>query len=277
MAQLARHVDNGHPALVGHLVASGIVRMTTQTLADVAPTLRIAPAAGPAPTGAASRRQADALVAALLDPRTLETGWVQAARAERMFMNDSYQCLIDGRVTIEEIFGNPRDKNATTTPTPPTAELLADLAPMLDYNTALIAAAQADRLPEFRKRHPPTPATHSHVSRNLLPSYDRVAFTHYAALAHLRLAAAAVALRAYAADHAGALPASLNELAPKYLPAVPADPLVAAPGTILYRDGMVYSAGVDENRRRAASRGGAATKPETTRPDFSIPVTARNP
>ena len=44
-------------------------------------------------------------------------------------------------------------------------------------------------------------------------------------LTHRRLAAAALAVRWYAVEHDGRLPASLEELVPRYLPAVPLDPM----------------------------------------------------
>jgi hypothetical protein len=120
-----------------------------------------------------------------------------------------------------------------------------------------------------------SPALNSPLAMGLIPTYDRAAFTHYVALTQTRLAAAALALRAYAADHDGAMPSSLDDLVPQYLPALPADPLVAAPATLLYRDGMVYSAGINESPRR---RTGAATKTTiapssvTAKPDFAIRV-----
>jgi hypothetical protein len=276
MTRLARHVDNGHPALVGHLVACGITRLTTETVRDLVPTLIIAPATGPAPAGAASRQRVDALVAALLDVRTLGTGWVRCTMAERMFIHDIYECLMNGRITMNEAFGDPRQKTATTTPTPPRAELLADLGPVLDYSTGLAEASKHGRLPDYRSRVPAQPVAQSVVARNLLPAYDRAAFTHYSTLAELRLAAAAVALRAFAADHNGGLPASLNDLVPKYLSAIPDDPLVAGPATIVYDGQTVFSAGVDERKRRPAPRPGAKTMqvPATqTTPDYAIRVT----
>jgi len=283
ITMLARHVDAGHSFLVGHLVAIGIARIATQTITDILPTLNIAPASVAAPPeGYASRAQVNALIAALLDPRTLENGWQQCALAERMAGLDSVNCLIDGRLRMQDLFGDPRQKNATSMPTPPPAELLDDLRGMLDFHTALVAATKLDRLPEFRAAAPsPAGVPRSQLGQGLLPSYDRAASVHFAGLTELRLAATALALRAYAADHNGALPAALNELVPQYLPALPDDPLVAAPATILYRDGMVYSAGVNEGRlRRLPSTKSATAKPPPapappTKPDYAIRVIAK--
>ncbi|MEA2736534.1 MAG: hypothetical protein QOE14_2985 [Humisphaera sp.] len=288
MTVLARHVDIGHPALVGHLVGSGIVRLTTETLADVAPTLKIAPIGGsgagggssastlPASNGAASREKIAALIAALLDPRTLDHGWAQAAQAERMFMHDNYQCLIDGRMSMNEFVRTSTGKQSTAAKiaAPSTAEMLTELAPMLDYMDGLVAASKAARLPEYRKQQRTPPTALTEVGRNLLPSYDRAATVHYTAVTYLRLGAAALAVRAWSADHNGALPASLNDLVPEYLPGVPDDAMSVVPAPLLYATGptpIVYSAGVNEIRRpaAAATRGAA---PRFVKPDFSIPL-----
>jgi hypothetical protein len=50
LMDLAVHVDRGHPALVGHLVGIGISRVAVVTIADIVPTLQIAPAATTAAT-----------------------------------------------------------------------------------------------------------------------------------------------------------------------------------------------------------------------------------
>jgi hypothetical protein len=64
--------------------------------------------------------------------------------------------------------------------------------------------------------------------RLLMPAYQNAILAHYRALAEHRLAAAALAVKWYQADHDGRPPATLEELVPKYLPATPADPF--APG-----------------------------------------------
>ena len=285
MALLARHVDHGNPALVGHLVASGIVRLTTETIKDVTPTLMIAPrgsnsstsaraAPAPAAEGAASRPRVDALIATLLDPRTLQQGWARCAVAERMYLYDTYDCLMDGRLTME-IFAPPRRRGTatatTTAPTPPAGELLAELAPLLDYVTAMLDAPKADRLPEYRARLPRARRRH----RRWRVSSCRTTIARPCRITSRWPSCVSPpppSRCAYAADHNGAFPPSLNELVPQYLPAVPADPLVAAPATILYRDGMVYSAGVDERKSPTARSAAAATRAVPVRPEFFIRV-----
>ena len=57
---------------------------------------------------------------------------------------------------------------------------------------------------------------------------DRWPKLHFHHLAERRIAAVMLALRLYQHDHEGALPRSLGDLVPQYLPAVPADPFDAA-------------------------------------------------
>ena len=56
----------------------------------------------------------------------------------------------------------------------------------------------------------------------------------YQAIARLRLAAATLALRAYAVNHDGQLPATLEALVPTHLPKVPLDPIAKEGGPIAY-------------------------------------------
>jgi hypothetical protein len=66
-------------------------------------------------------------------------------------------------------------------------------------------------------------------------------------VANRRLAATALAVMLYRADHGGAFPQTLDDLVPQYLPAVPVDPLAVRGATIGYvADGerpRIYSVG----------------------------------
>ena len=111
---------------------------------------------------------------------------------------------------------------------------------MLDHTTAIVAASHAQGLAEFYLKAPSTaPAPLTPIMRSMLVgSYARPAELHYAGLARLRLAATALAIRCWMADHNGALPPTLDALAPKYLPRAPLDPLASSSATtnkIIYR------------------------------------------
>ena len=76
------------------------------------------------------------------------------------------------------------------------------------------------------------------------------------------MAAVALAIRLYRADHGGAWPASLGELVPAYLPAIPIDPLASNGSPLHYvqdAPGWEVSAGCRGRRRVCdpAAGGGA--------------------
>jgi hypothetical protein len=79
-------------------------------------------------------------------------------------------------------------------------------------------------------------------------SLEDVIKRHFEILAERRAAVLALAMVLYRSDHGGNWPASLNELAPKYIPAIPIDPLSPVASTFIYkRDGasgpIIYSVG----------------------------------
>jgi hypothetical protein len=80
------------------------------------------------------------------------------------------------------------------------------------------------------------------------PRYEREAATHFKSLGDRRLAATALALRAYAVAHGGAFPARLDALVPEWLPVTPRDPM-ARDQLLAYRPGgadpVLYSVGPD--------------------------------
>jgi hypothetical protein len=87
------------------------------------------------------------------------------------------------------------------------------------YTAALAALRKPPGTPDRDDRGP--------LARALWPSFRRIYKIRYRVVARRRLAAAALAIRLYELDHGGRGPARLQELAPQYLPAVPADPFAA--------------------------------------------------
>jgi len=67
-----------------------------------------------------------------------------------------------------------------------------------------------------------------------IPSLDGAAEITFRLIAEQRLAATALAIRWYEADH-GHRPETLDMLVPAYLPAVPADPCASGDRPITYR------------------------------------------
>jgi hypothetical protein len=96
-----------------------------------------------------------------------------------------------------------------------------------------------------------------------------------------RAAAVALALRLYAAEHGGETPATLGELVPRYLKAVPADPFAADGRPLRYVRGeqtVVYSVsedGVDDGGDAAMPAGQRERDPVWTPRDAVFPLTGR--
>jgi hypothetical protein len=154
---------------------------------------------------------------------------------------------------------------------------------MAEYVTGYIKAYEASPdYPTFRANEPPIPGPiranpklHFFASI-LMPSYGRFVTQHYRGKAERRLAATALALRLYAADHGGSYPKTLDELVPKYLPAVPTDPFTTGSRPLKYSAAdpaapSVYSVGEDgaddggssapvRSRQRASNLGRWDTK-----------------
>jgi hypothetical protein len=92
-------------------------------------------------------------------------------------------------------------------------------------------------------------------------SYDRAFESHYRAMADRRMAAVALAVELYAADHDGSLPPDLATLVPAYLPHVPRDPFARGDVPLGYRTDLrlpiVYSVG-----KNGTDDGGSVAPPD---------------
>lgn len=117
-------------------------------------------------------------------------------------------------------------------------------------------------------------------------SIRNVMKSHFCGITDRRLAATALAVRLFAADHDGRLPQRLEELVPAYLPAIPADPMSAVVRPISYEpdanDPVLYSVGlngVDDAGSEAAIPGVHGELNEWQRLDrvFYVSARAREP
>jgi hypothetical protein len=82
----------------------------------------------------------------------------------------------------------------------------------------------------------------------LFSPMNRAIETHFRGATDRRLAAAALAVRAYAVAHQGNLPKQLDDLVPAYLPSVPDDPMAVAQPLKYLADAdhpVVYSVGAN--------------------------------
>jgi hypothetical protein len=89
------------------------------------------------------------------------------------------------------------------------------------------------------------------LSRSI--ALEKLLLPHHQRIGERRMAAVALAVRLYRADHGGEWPRTLGELVPTYLPSVPADPFDPRGGPLRYRPSaaapgggpVVYSVGRD--------------------------------
>lgn len=219
---VARFADR-HPSLVGHLVSIGCAALACDRLIEITPDLKIGAAAG-----AAAPQEVRAVIDRLLDDAAARDGLRHALRGERMMQLDAVQSILAGAA----IPAGPSGR--TTTYGPLTRYVVGPVFHrngklMVDRMTALMPLVDEPDLPAVQAKLPPS---HQRgkllnvMADILLPSIERVFVTHHRGGADRRLAATALAIRWYQLEHDGRRAATLEELVPKYLPAVPNDPLL---------------------------------------------------
>ncbi len=229
--------------LAGHLITLKMASLAE----DIAPTLRIAPTPAPAsnaPT-AAARADVTALIHSLLDEAALQRGWFDAMCIERAFMIATIECFI----------ADPFDRTVLGRTSPASLELPGFLGwwvtPVIRFD-AIFALNHADAHVNAARatsavdadRVGITPALTGTLvdrlagplSHFIVPQYGDVYRRRFEIIAQRRLLATRLALRLYEVDH-GRRPATLDELVPAYLPAVPRDPMLAAEPPIRYEPG----------------------------------------
>ena len=220
------------PALLSHLVAVETSSLAGECAATIARDVRIGSG-----EGAASPEAVRRLIRALLNERTLTDGQRRALWGERSMRLNTALAAAGGGADAEAAAGGSPLVRYAMKPL-----ILRDARADLERMTALAdAASAAGDWPAFCKAAPGGGS--GRLERRLVG--------HFKGLADRRLAATALALAAYAADHGGTRPAELADLVPAYLPAVPFDPFAAVAGPLRYRPGgpkpLIYSVGTDGN------------------------------
>jgi len=223
---------------VAHRVALNIDRAASGTICEIAPDLHVGNA------GVDSLVVSD-LIHRLEDERALQDGRVLCWRSERISMLDAYISASDGT------FGAAKRSWQEYLLKP---AFLDDARLMLIHLRGIEQASSSPDWPLAERRMPTALPkaidAHPHLyvlSSITLPSLEYTMLQDYRALADRHLSVAALAVRLYAIDHDGRLPAKLDDLVPAYLPAVPVDPFSGRP--ILYKSDSVrpriYSIGED--------------------------------
>jgi hypothetical protein len=253
---IARAIDF-QSLLISHLVAAGIGESAVYELEQLAPDLEVSGRAArrPAETKVARPATPDQvrlLIADLLDEAPANQALRQAFRTERVMQLDTAALVADRKLPLSTVSGTSGGGKGAGIDHLPRALILSDARLMLDHTTATLAVLEKSAdWPSYQKNAPASPlpdkgASARHfVAGLLLPAYENAVRTHFRSLADRRLAAAALAVRCYAADH-GRLPQKLDELVPQYLPSVPLDPFAAGGKPLRYVAApvpLVYSVG----------------------------------
>lgn len=246
MLALARVVDRDRK-LSAHLTAASIATLAAKTAAEISPDLNV-----PSP----SLALLNDLIAQFLDDGPLRQGQIRALELTRAMFWDTSRQVASGRADLLSRAQGSRIAGGRVGCYALRPMIMDDGLWLVQYMSKMIAAAKfsAD-WPEFCQNLPPIPRElvqnpRAHLmARSLLPDFSQYLLGQYRAMTECRIAAVALAAGAYAQNHRGAMPASLTELTPTYLPYVPFDPM-AGGGKPLHWAGtaeqrIIYSAGDD--------------------------------
>jgi len=212
--------------LVPNLYRASIDRIACECIEQVLPTLK-------SPRACAD---AGAITAVLLEESGLIAARVRAMQAERCMVYDTGLRLRRGEMSLHAVQGDLRrgptfieQINRTVLRPMMTRDIVWCMSYMADY----VSAARADALAGALARCPALPqpdgilgAASGRLRYCLPPVLARAFEIDHKTVARRRLAATGLALRLYELDH-GRRPAELDDLVPRYLPALPRDPLAA--------------------------------------------------
>ncbi len=247
------------PFLISRLVGGGIDALAIARLEIMTGDLRIAQdSSSGQSTGELSREQVHSLIVDLLGGRQDAQSMAQATRAERVFALDSLNTFFGSSLLLKPVFrldttrSLDRDTEiaaACVLPTLPAAR--AAIRPPTPMEQQLRNTPSAlSFLTGTTSAQPIDPAFRTRLLATMTMAPDRVPAMVQRAICERRIAAVMLASRMYALDH-GLYPATLQDLVPKYLPALPADPMAADDRTFGYfiaADGkrpVLYSVGED--------------------------------
>lgn len=219
-----------YPANVAHVASAGLADSATRILNQFAPTLRIARDQ----EGAVAPDDVRTLINELLDENELNERLLVGLRGDRAWRYDALRSLADGVAPLRMLRRTPPNElgwgddlqRIVLRPL-----LLDDARVMLRDIERVLACVGLPDWPTASDRLNSRPSEiEGHYLRHffgcaLMPHYEYDIQCHYTDLTNRRLAAVSLAVRWYATDHGGKLPASLDKLAPSYLPAVPLDPM----------------------------------------------------
>lgn len=244
MLALSRISEAEPSDLITHLVAISVRAIADGVLevelTDALETLGDPPKEGFQPV---QREQIEAIIAEMLNEQKYQTGLVNAWVGERVSYFDTAMHMVDGEFSIAGVSTVNAFVRARLFVFRPlyVQHLIEDIK----FTDQIIQAARTTTsLPALQALLPSIEDDDDIPPHRLDPirliglspssyAYGATQRTHYRNKARQLLAATALALRLYEADH-GRLPDKLTALVPDYLPALPKDPFDPKGGPIRY-------------------------------------------
>ena len=192
----------------------------------------------------AKRRSVGALISDLLNDRVTREGWVLGMMGERAFaysaIEQTYAPLRrTGRTSAIDMSRMPWEVRLSESFF--RAAFAIDSMRLLSYIDRQVALPRQPDYARAKALGPTLVLPESRLGRTTCFLTATFACSWagniercFSSIALRRLAAAGLAIRMYQADHGGKRPATLEELVPDYLPAVPVDPFAADGRAIRY-------------------------------------------
>ncbi len=239
MLAQADHLREAEPCVITDLVCGAIDAMAYQTIESITPGLAVAPPTDDSetPRTPAPREDVEAIITTLLDEASLPASTQRGFYGERLMQMDTWQQLERGGLSVGGIMGGGATPTGGAGPRlSATAFYLfgpmftLDLVRMMDWTTEYAEAAAQPTWPAAEASMPAIGGPPGGVQRLtrllssiMMPSLERAIQIGFRQRAFRRMTAVALAIRLYETDH-GQRPATLDDLVPQYLPAVPPDP-----------------------------------------------------
>lgn len=280
---VSRYVDS-FPALASHLTANRLETASAETAVKISISLQIGAAEGQA-TPADVRR----LIDLYLDDKESNQMFQRAFDAERMMTADTITCIASGspkaaRLGVPLVGAHPMLQYLIAPIT------YSNGTRALRYMNSIVQQIDADNWPAVNTKLSSRPVSspigsmYYAIANLIMPSLNRAAENQFQSLTARRLAAISLATNWYAVEHASSFPPNLEALVPKYLPAVPLDPMSATNTPLRYKpDGpkpIIYSVGenaIDDDGDISNINKRLTRPPETNSwdaKDFVVPLYA---
>lgn len=209
--------------LISSLVSIAIHALAFETLEDCLPDM---PMDDPG-----VRREAEELLAQLLDEQVGRGMLVRALYLERICVLDTFNCIRDGKFPLGDLWGVGTGRAILLTVRKHTPLHQTDCAWAVRQFTDYVEAAKQLDYPATVRKLPKADVDRDSfghflaygVGSLVVGPLERVFQMHYNVLASRRMAATALAMRLFETDH-GRRPEKLEELVPDYLEEIPEDP-----------------------------------------------------